>query len=248
MSNQIQLPDALDFLEKQHDQLRVQIMGELEQRYPKNSTVNFYFRNPKFQVNPNQMKVGRVAGYRFTTSRGPNSEVGYLHVRTDNGSNYSIHHSEVIDVSETQESKQQLAITDPVTVPYELITQAIELCKKQGNDALGMNLMAYVVIAEEGGQSFAQGLNAERWIPVGESLPVVEPNTTGEFCEVLTADGYMYHAYYCHDVEPGVDTKYWSGVDLIANDGSYEIKNEWYEISKVTHWRKLPNAPVKGAS
>lgn len=40
-------------------------------------------------------------------------------------------------------------INNPVTVPNELIMQAIELCKKQGNDALGMNLMAYVVIAEE---------------------------------------------------------------------------------------------------
>lgn len=76
------------------------------------------------------------------------------------------------------------------------------------------------------------------WNNVKEVLPETEPNTDGIICAVVTEMGNVYRARYMHDVEAGIDTKYWSEF-TIDNRGR---ENEHYEIcEKVLFWQALPD-------
>ena len=78
------------------------------------------------------------------------------------------------------------------------------------------------------------------WISVEGKLPETEPNTDGVVCAVVCSLGNVYRARYMHDVDVGVDTKYWSEFTVGYNGKEHEH----YEINaKITHWMPLPDAP-----
>lgn len=78
------------------------------------------------------------------------------------------------------------------------------------------------------------------WISVEDKLPETEPNTDGVVCAVVCSLGNVYRARYMHDVDIGVDTKYWSEFAVNYNGREYEH----YEINaKISHWMPLPDAP-----
>lgn len=78
------------------------------------------------------------------------------------------------------------------------------------------------------------------WISVEDKLPETEPNTDGVVCAVVCSVGNVYRARYMHDVDVGVDTKYWSEFSVGYNG----VEHEHYEINaKITHWMPLPDAP-----
>ena len=80
------------------------------------------------------------------------------------------------------------------------------------------------------------------WISVEDKLPETEPNTDGVVCAVVCSLGNVYRARYMHDVDNGVDTKYWSEFAVNYNGKEYEH----YEINaKITHWMPLPEPPTK---
>ena len=80
------------------------------------------------------------------------------------------------------------------------------------------------------------------WISVEDGLPKTEPNTDGVVCAVVCSLGNVYRARYMHDVDIGVDTKYWSEFAVNYNGKEYEH----YEINaKITHWMPLPEPPTK---
>lgn len=79
-----------------------------------------------------------------------------------------------------------------------------------------------------------------KWISVEDKLPETEPNTDGVVCAVVCSLGNAYRARYMHDVDIGVDTKYWS--EFAVNCNGREC--EHYEINaKISHWMPLPDAP-----
>ena len=81
-----------------------------------------------------------------------------------------------------------------------------------------------------------------QWISVEDGLPETEPNTDGVVCAVICSLGNVYRARYMHDVDVGVDTKYWSEFAVNYNGKEYEH----YEINaKITHWMPLPEPPTK---
>lgn len=83
------------------------------------------------------------------------------------------------------------------------------------------------------------------WISVEDKLPETEPNTDGVVCAVVCSLGNVYRARYMHDVDIGVDTKYWSEFAVNYNGREYEH----YEINaKISHWMPLPDAPQEPAN
>ena len=83
------------------------------------------------------------------------------------------------------------------------------------------------------------------WISVEDKLPETEPNTDGVVCAVVCSLGNVYRARYMHDVDIGVDTKYWSEFAVNYNGREYEH----YEINaKISHWIPLPDAPQEPAN
>ena len=75
------------------------------------------------------------------------------------------------------------------------------------------------------------------WISVETELPIVEPNTDGIPCAVLTKSGNVYRARWMHDIDHDVNVKYWSGFD-VREDG---VESEWYEICEpIKYWIPLP--------
>lgn len=83
------------------------------------------------------------------------------------------------------------------------------------------------------------------WISVEDKLPETEPNTDGVVCAVVCSLGNVYRARYMHDVDIGVDTKYWSEFAVGYNGKEYEH----YEINaKISHWQPLPDAPQEPAN
>ena len=86
---------------------------------------------------------------------------------------------------------------------------------------------------------------APEWISVEDKLPETEPNTDGVVCAVVCSLGNVYRARYMHDVDIGVDTKYWSEFAVNYNGREYEH----YEINaKISHWMPLPDAPQEPAN
>lgn len=78
------------------------------------------------------------------------------------------------------------------------------------------------------------------WISVEDRLPETEPNTDGVVCAVVCSLGNVYRARYMHDVDIGVDTKYWSEFTV----GHNGVEHEHYEINaKIAHWMPLPEPP-----
>ena len=78
------------------------------------------------------------------------------------------------------------------------------------------------------------------WISVEDNLPETKPNTDGVVCAVVCSLGNVYRARYMHDVDIGVDTKYWSEFSVGYNG----VEHEHYEINaKITHWMPLPESP-----
>ena len=79
------------------------------------------------------------------------------------------------------------------------------------------------------------------WISVEDRLPETQPNTDGIACAVVCSIGNVYRARYMHDVDDGIDTKYWSEFNVNYYNGK-ECEN--YEINaKITHWMPLPEPP-----
>lgn len=88
----------------------------------------------------------------------------------------------------------------------------------------------------------AKAQAVQGWISVEDNLPETEPNTDGVVCAVVCSLGNVYRARYVHDVDVGVDTKYWSEFAVNYNGKEYEH----YEINaKITHWMPLPEPPTK---
>lgn len=88
-------------------------------------------------------------------------------------------------------------------------------------------------------RELAKAQAVPKWISVEDKLPETEPNTDGVVCAVVCSLGNVYRARYMHDVDVGVDTKYWSEFAVNYNGKEYEH----YEINaKITHWMPLPNA------
>ena len=82
----------------------------------------------------------------------------------------------------------------------------------------------------------------QSWISVEDNLPETEPNTDGVVCAVVCSLGNVYRARYMHDVDVGVDTKYWSEFAVGYNG----VEHEHYEINaRITHWMPLPELPTK---
>lgn len=83
------------------------------------------------------------------------------------------------------------------------------------------------------------------WISVEGKLPETEPNTDGVVCAVVCSLGNVYRARYMHDVDVGIDAKYWSEFSVGYNG----VEHEHYEINaKITHWMPLPDAPQEPAN
>lgn len=91
----------------------------------------------------------------------------------------------------------------------------------------------------------AKAQSVPEWISVEDKLPETEPNTDGVVCAVVCSLGNVYRARYMHDVDIGVDTKYWSEFAVNYNGREYEH----YEINaKISHWIPLPDAPQEPAN
>ena len=82
------------------------------------------------------------------------------------------------------------------------------------------------------------GYRKQEWISVDERLPDCEQGAESEAVLFITKQGFMYTGYY--------------GCCGIFHDRYFrEIKNatEGYDISNVTHWMPLPEAPkMKGGA
>lgn len=94
-------------------------------------------------------------------------------------------------------------------------------------------------------RELAKAQAVPKWISVEDKLPETEPNTDGVVCAVVCSLGNVYRARYMHDVDIGVDTKYWSEFTVGYNGKEHEH----YEINaKITHWMPLPDAPQEPAN
>lgn len=79
------------------------------------------------------------------------------------------------------------------------------------------------------------------WQPA-TNLPPHEPNTVGDFLEVITNDGEFLTAYYCDD---GDGNGYFSGVTVRAEkNGLWSVVDEFYEVFGVAYWRLLGDSPL----
>ena len=91
----------------------------------------------------------------------------------------------------------------------------------------------------------AKAQAVSEWISVEGKLPETEPNTDGVVCAVVCSLGNVYRARYMHDVDVGIDVKYWSEFSVGYNG----VEHEHYEINaKITHWMPLPDAPQEPAN
>ena len=79
------------------------------------------------------------------------------------------------------------------------------------------------------------------WREPSEHEPECEPNTLGDFLQVILANGSHCFAFYAHDWEPesNVDSKYFSGIDLAYEDGILTVENEFYQVFPVVRYRVL---------
>lgn len=79
------------------------------------------------------------------------------------------------------------------------------------------------------------------WLIPSEHEPECEPNTLGDFLQVILANGSHCFAFYAYDLEPesDVDTKYFSGVDLTFEHGFLNLRDEFYQVSPVVYYRVL---------
>ena len=80
-------------------------------------------------------------------------------------------------------------------------------------------------------------LKQSEWISVEERLPECERGAESKAVLFITKQGFMYTGYY--------------GCGGIFHDRYFrEFKNatEGYDISNVTHWMPLPEAPKKGGA
>lgn len=103
-----------------------------------------------------------------------------------------------------------------------------------------MDLNAYVYDFANAIEREVKAQAVPEWISVEDKLPETEPNTDGVVCAVVCSLGNVYRARYMHDVDIGVDTKYWSEFAVNYNGREYEH----YEINaKISHWMPLPDAP-----
>ena len=108
-----------------------------------------------------------------------------------------------------------------------------------------MDLNAYVYDFANAIEQAAKAQAVPEWISVEDKLPETEPNTDGVVCAVVCSLGNVYRARYMHDVDIGVDTKYWSEFAVNYNGREYEH----YEINaKISHWMPLPDAPQEPAN
>ncbi|MCK4113714.1 DUF551 domain-containing protein [Acinetobacter radioresistens] len=108
-----------------------------------------------------------------------------------------------------------------------------------------MDLNAYVYDFANAVEREVKAQAVPEWISVEDKLPETEPNTDGVVCAVVCSLGNVYRARYMHDVDIGVDTKYWSEFAVNYNGREYEH----YEINaKITHWMPLPDAPQEPAN
>lgn len=121
----------------------------------------------------------------------------------------------------------------------ERMFSKIEQMKTQVNTLDEMLLNQGEVLAQAKAQA------VPKWISVEDKLPETEPNADGMVCAVVCSVGNVYRARYMHDVDVGVDTKYWSEFSV----DYHGMEHEHYEINaKITHWMPLPDAPQEPAN
>lgn len=139
-----------------------------------------------------------------------------------------------MDIQKEREAFEQ-HLTDTGLVEFAGYGFAVDECDEYLHEPTQVAWDSWLI-----GLNRAKAQAVPEWISVEDKLPETEPNTDGVVCAVVCSLGNVYRARYMHDVDIGVDTKYWSEFAVNYNGREYEH----YEINaKISHWMPLPDAP-----